>query len=104
MTSIRLIIGAILALIVVTALVPMGVLLDLAGGGDGFGICEGGSVGSCVTSYFDGLELLGGLTLLIFLLLMLLRMAMHAQRMLDSRHRHRATLGPVTGTHRLRQG
>ncbi|HSG80223.1 MAG TPA: hypothetical protein VLD62_11630 [Acidimicrobiia bacterium] len=104
MTTIRIIIGAILSLIVTVALVPMGVLLDLAAGGDGFGICEGGTLGSCVTSYFDGIELLGGLTILIFLLLMLLRMAMHAQRMLDDRERHRAAMGAVTGVHRLRQG
>ena len=103
MNAIRLIIGILLATIVIVALVPMAVLLDLAGGGDGFGICDGGSLGGCVTSYFDALELLGGLTLLIFLLLMLLRMAMHAQRMVDARERRRATLGALTGVTRIRQ-
>ena len=103
MTTIRLIIAALLSAIVFVALVPMAVLLDLASGGDGFGICEGGGLGDCTTSYFDAFELLGGLTVLIFLLLMLLRMTMHAQRMVDARERHRAAMGAVTGVRRIRQ-
>ncbi|MDX1690812.1 MAG: hypothetical protein R3290_07300 [Acidimicrobiia bacterium] len=103
MTTVRVIIGVLLAAIVIVALVPMAILLDLAGGGDGFGICEGGSLGDCTTSYFDGFELVAGLFVLIFLLLMLLRMTMHAQRMLEARDRHRAAMGAVAGIRRIRQ-
>ncbi len=104
MTPIRMIIGVLLVAIVAVALVPMFVLVDLASGGDGFGLCAGGSLTNCTTSYFDGPELLAGLTMMIFLLLMVLRMALHARRMVDGRQRRRATLGAITGARRIRQG
>ena len=71
-TGIRITIGLIIAAIVAVALIPMLVLLDLAGGGDGWGLCEGG-IATCRTSYFDGPELLAMLLIALFLLLMLLR-------------------------------
>ena len=84
MTGVRIVIAALIVLIVAVSLVPMFVLLDLAGGGDGFSLCEGG-LSTCKTSYFDGLELLGLLALAIFVLLMLLRVMMHVQRFIIRR-------------------
>ena len=84
MTAIRIVIGALIALIVAVTLLPMLVLLDLVGGGDGWGICPDG-LASCRTSYFSGPELAAGLILLVFLLLFLLRLALHGQRIVDRR-------------------
>lgn len=95
MTGLRVAAGVIVALIVLVALVPMIALLDLAGGGDGLGICPGG-LGSCRTSYFDGPELLAILLVLIFLLLMVLRTVLHMQRQVAARRRT-AALDPVSG-------
>ena len=95
MTGLRIAVGVILTLIVMVALVPMIALLDLAGGGDGLGICPEG-LGSCRTSYFDGPELLATLLILMFLLLMMLRAVLHLQRRVLTRRRS-AALDPVSG-------
>ena len=84
MTGIRIAIGIIIGAIVVVAMVPMFVLIDLAAGGDGWGLCPDG-LGSCGTSYFEGPELIAWLLATIFLLMMLLRVALHLQRRLDAR-------------------
>jgi len=83
-TAIRVIIGILIAAIVAITLLPMLVLLDLVGGGDGWGICPDGLT-SCRTSYFSGPELAVGLMLLLFLLMFVLRLALHGQRMVDRR-------------------
>jgi len=83
-TGIRIVVGVIITAIVAVALVPMLVLLDLVAGGNGWGLC-GEGITSCATSYFDGPELAAGLLLMIFLLLVLLRMALHVQRIILSR-------------------
>jgi hypothetical protein len=82
--TVRIVIGLILTAIVTVALVPMLVLLDLAGGGDGWGLCDGG-LDSCRAAYFEGPELLAGLAVLLFLLLVLLRLALYARRLLETR-------------------
>lgn len=84
MTAIRIVIGVVIGAIVLVALVPMFVLLDLAGGGDGLGLCSDGLT-SCRTSYFDGPELLGLLVIVLFLLLMLLRAAFHVRSIIEQR-------------------
>ena len=84
MTAIRIVIGIVIGAIVLVALVPMFVLLDLAGGGDGLGLCVNG-LASCRTSYFDGPELLGMLVVVLFLLLMLLRAAFHIRSLIEQR-------------------
>jgi len=78
-TGIRIAIGLIISAIVAVTLIPMLVLLDLAGGGDGWGLCEEG-LSSCHTSYFDGPELVAMLLLLLFVILFLLRLALRAHR------------------------
>lgn len=84
MTTIRIVIGMIIAAIAVVALVPMFALLDLAGGGDGLGLC-GNGLASCRTSYFDGPELLAMLVVILFLLLMMLRAAFHVRSLIEQR-------------------
>jgi hypothetical protein len=95
MTAVRIVIGVVIGAIVVVALVPMVALVDLAGGGDGLGLCPEG-LGSCRTSYFDGPELLAVLTVLLFLLLMILRAALHARGMIEARQYDDA-LDPIDG-------
>ena len=84
MTGIRIIIGLVVVVIVAVTLIPMLVLLDLAGGGDGWGLCQDG-LSSCRTSYFDGPELVGMLLLLLFVLLFVLRLALRALHMAEAR-------------------
>lgn len=84
MTGIRIVIGLVIAMIVFVALVPLFALVDLAGGGDGLGLCPDG-IASCRTSYFDGPELIGVLIVVLFLLLMILRAAFHVRRLLEIR-------------------
>jgi uncharacterized membrane protein YhaH (DUF805 family) len=95
--AIRVVIGLIIAAMVAVALVPMLVLLDLAGGGDGWGLCEGG-LSSCRAAYFEGPELLAMLVVLLFLLLMLLRLALYVRRVLQARR------SSVSGGERLGSG
>ncbi|MBI5157460.1 MAG: hypothetical protein HZA58_05525 [Acidimicrobiia bacterium] len=84
MTTIRVLVIAIIVTIIAVALLPLAVLLDLAGGGDGFGLCTGG-ISECRTSYFDGPELLGVLGLVLLLLLMALRAALHVRTLAEAR-------------------
>ncbi len=84
MIAIRVVIGLIIAAMAGVALVPMLVLIDLAGGGDGWGLCRGG-LATCRAAYFEGPELLAGLVVLLFLLLMMLRFAVYARRRLEKR-------------------
>lgn len=95
MTGIRIVIGVVIGAIVLVSLVPMIALVDLAGGGDGLGICPDG-LSSCRTSYFDGPELLGMLVVILFLLLMILRAAFHVRRLLELRRVDEA-LDPQAG-------
>ena len=100
MTAIRTVIGLVIAAIVAVTLVPMFALLDLAGGGDGLGLCDGG-LASCKTSYFDGPELLGMLVVVLFLLLMTLRAAFHVRSLIQQRRDAGALATSVRGRDRL---
>lgn len=95
MNWIRVLVVAIGAALVAVALLPLIVLLDLAGGGDGLGLCTGG-LGGCRTSYFDAPELLGVLGLVIFVLVIALRAAMQAQAAVE-RRRQDAAFGRSVG-------
>jgi uncharacterized membrane protein YhaH (DUF805 family) len=83
-SALRVVIALVLAAMVAVALVPMLVLLDLAGGGDGWGLCEDGLT-SCRAAYFEGPELLAVLVVVLILLLMLLRLALVSRRRLEAR-------------------
>lgn len=56
MTIVRIILGALIALLVVVIAVPAVALLDLVIGGTGLGLCSDG-LGACDTSLFTVLEL-----------------------------------------------
>lgn len=81
---VRLFIAALVVAIVAVASVPLFVLLDLLGGGDGLGLCPRG-VSACESSYFDGPELAFRLTLLMFGLLAVLRIFILLHRRLSER-------------------
>jgi len=102
-TTIRVLVIAIIVAIIAVALLPLGVLLDLAGGGDGFGLCTGG-IGDCRTSYFDGPELLGVLGLVLFLLLMALRAALHVRSLAETRRDDQALDESMGGGDRVGRG
>jgi hypothetical protein len=96
MTPLRLLIGAIIAAIVAVTLLPLLVLVDLAGGGTGWGLCREG-LSSCRTSYFDGPELLAMLMVVVFVLLWLLRLTLHVQRLVERRREREAVEQSVGG-------
>jgi hypothetical protein len=83
-SGIRVLVIAIVTAIVAVAMLPLVVLLDLVGGGDGYGLCRGGIV-ACRTSYFDGPELVGVVGVVLFLLVVALRAALSAQRAAERR-------------------
>lgn len=72
------------ALIAVAA-VPLLALLDLVGGGTGWGLCPRG-LAACRTSYFHGPELAAILTLVLFGLVGLLRLSFLMQKWWRVRH------------------
>jgi hypothetical protein len=78
MPGIRFLIVVVSTAIVAVVVLPMLVLLDLAGGGTGFGLCPGG-LASCRSSYFDGPELAGILVLVLILLYAVLRSLLRAR-------------------------
>ncbi|MBM3694940.1 MAG: hypothetical protein FJW79_03270 [Actinobacteria bacterium] len=84
MTALRIAVALILAAIVAVALVPLLALLDLAGGGDGLGLCRDG-LASCRAAYFEGPEVLAVLAVLLFILLALLRLTLVVRRRLEAR-------------------
>lgn len=102
MTPLRALIGVIIAAIVAVTLLPLLVLADLAGGGTGWGLCREG-LASCRTSYFDGPELLAMLMVVVFVLLWLLRIAVHGQRLVERRRRS-AQESSMSGGDRLGGG
>ena len=93
MIVVRVVIVVLILALVAVALVPLVVLLDLVGGGDGYGVCPEG-LGSCRTSYFDGPELIAMLVLVMFGLMLVLRLAVLLFRRLDN-VRRRAMANPV---------
>ena len=75
----RIVVGVLLIAVVLVAVVPLLVLLDLAQGGDGYGMCVDGLQG-CEVPYTSWLELAAGLVLVIFGLIALLRLTMKVVR------------------------
>jgi cytochrome c biogenesis protein CcdA len=89
----RIIIGVLLIAVVLVAVVPLLVLLDLAGGGGGYGVCPGG-LGECEIPYTAWLELAAALVLMIFGLIALLRLTMKVVR---REERRRQALERISG-------
>lgn len=86
MILVRILTGLVVLAIVAVAAVPMLALIDLVGGGDGWGLCPTG-LGSCSMSYFDGPELMAMITIVLFALVGILRLLFRVQRAVE---RHRA--------------
>ncbi|MEE8457881.1 MAG: hypothetical protein V3S28_07510 [Acidimicrobiia bacterium] len=64
MAFVRILLGALVAMLVVVVVVPGVVLFDLVVGGTGLGLCPTG-LGTCTTSAFTVMELLGILVLAV---------------------------------------
>ena len=73
---------------VLLAMVPLLVLLDLAGGGSGFGLCPTG-VDSCRNPYTAAPELSAILTVALIVVLAGVRVTTRAEHRLDRRNRNR---------------
>ena len=82
--SLRLIIAVLLLAVVAVAAVPLLVLLDLASGGTGYGLC-GDGLSACATGYASGPEMAIGLSLLLFGLVATLRVMMRIVRRMERR-------------------
>lgn len=80
--------------VIAVATVPLLVVADLIGGGDGWGLCVDG-LGSCRTSYFSGLELAAILAAILFVLAALLRFVHRLQRLTTLREERRVS-GPAS--------
>lgn len=74
---------------VLLAMVPLLVLLDLAGGGSGFGLCPTG-VDSCRNPYTAAPELSVILTVALVVVLAGVRVTTRAEHRLDRRSRNRS--------------
>jgi len=67
MVAIRVVLGALIAILVVVLLVPAIVLMDLITGGSGLGLCSDG-LGSCDTPFYTLVELMLGFAIVVFAL------------------------------------
>ena len=84
MTFLRVFSVVVIIAIIAVAAIPLLVLVDLVGGGDGWGLCPSG-IGSCETSYFDGFELVTALSVILFFLVALLRISYRVRRWIEER-------------------
>jgi hypothetical protein len=67
MIVVRVILGALVAMLAVVLVMPAVVLLDLLTGGTGLGLCASG-LGTCETPFYTLIELLMVFTVLVFVL------------------------------------
>lgn len=84
MTPLRLVIGALIAVAIGIALIPLAVLLDLHEGGTGWGLCSGGLAG-CRNSYFAGFEFVAYILGSLFLVLAAIQVIVKLLRWLERR-------------------
>lgn len=84
MVALRAIIVVLIGAAIAVALIPLMVLLDLRGGGSGWGLC-GDGLAECRNSYFAGFELIGWLFAALFIILGLIAMCVRILRYLESR-------------------
>jgi cytochrome c biogenesis protein CcdA len=88
----RIIVGVLLIAVVAVSVVPLLVLLDLARGGGGYGMCPSG-LQACDIPYTAWLELAAGLVLVIFGLIALLRLTMRVVRREERRLLEKRQIG-----------
>ena len=82
--------------VVLVSVVPLFVLLDLAQGGGGYGMCPRGLQG-CDIPYTAWLELAAGLVLVIFGLIALLRLTMKVVRREERRRQNIESVEALNG-------
>lgn len=83
MVYFRLLFFAVSFLALVVACVPLIVLINLASGETGYGLCPGG-LSACDMSYLRGIELSVALMLIIFAFVALIRIAAVVRRKIDT--------------------
>lgn len=105
-TAIRVFTIVVVLAIIAVAAIPMLVLADLLGDGDGWGLCPNG-LGSCRTSYFHGPELFAMLIIALLGLVLLLRVAFRADRVLtrqqEKKQRRAQVIPPLQEAGRRRR-
>ncbi len=73
--------------VIAVAAIPLFVVVDLIGGGQGWGLCPE-RLRSCSSSYFDGPELMAALAIALFGLVFMIRlMTLIARRLQERRDR-----------------
>ena len=82
--TLRFLIGILIAIAVLVAIVPLLVLLDLGGGGSGWGLCDPG-IDGCRNSYFAGFELIAWLAFVLFAVVALIGVCVRLLRIVDKR-------------------
>jgi hypothetical protein len=80
----RVLLAALLVAVLLVAAFPLLILLNLASGGTGFGLCMHG-LESCRIAYTSGLELMLVLTVTLFALLGVIRLVVRAIRHVERR-------------------
>ena len=86
MIWLRVLIGALIAVAVAIAVVPLAVLADLKDGGNGWGLCPQG-LAVCRNGYFAGFELLAGVVIALGAVLLAIHLCVRALRRME---RHQA--------------
>jgi hypothetical protein len=89
MVWLRILIGALIALAVAIAVVPLAVLADLKDGGSGWGLCPQG-LAVCRNGYFAGFELLIGVIVALGAVLLAIHLCVIALRRLERQQAARA--------------
>ena len=81
MIVLRVLILVLILLALAVAVLPVMVLINLLGGGTGFGLCPGG-LSACPQRYISGLALASYLTLSLLVVVALIRVVSHLLRRL----------------------
>ncbi len=92
----RVLLAVLLLTILIVAAVPLLVLLNLAGGGSGFGLCTAGII-DCRTPFTAGPELALGLVVVLFVLVAVVRVVLRVVRTMERRDQLQAAGRPVSG-------
>jgi hypothetical protein len=89
MIWLRVLIGALIALAIAIAVVPLAVLADLKDGGSGWGLCPQG-LAVCRNGYFAGFELITGVVVALGAVLLAIHLCVRALRRLERQQSARA--------------
>lgn len=95
-TGLRALLAVLLAAVLAVAVVPLLILLSLASGGTGYGVCPHGLT-SCRVGYTSGLELLLLLVVMLFVLLGSVRVVARGIRHFERRRELEAKMHDLSG-------